>query len=212
LTPPTATEGQAFNNVVVFHFSDANAAAQATDFTASVQTGDGTTLTSSANPVAVQVVANAQGGFDVQLSYTYAEALSNATFAVSVQDQNGAATSASTSSYSVADATLTAGALTPPTATEGQAFSNVVVFHFTDANPTAPVSDFTATVQTGDGTTLTSSANPQNVQVVANAQGGFDVLLSYTYTSKLNHAVFAVSIQDQDGASTSASTTFDVGH
>jgi len=43
---------------------------------------------------------------------------------------------------------LTAGALTPPVAVEGQAFSNVTVFHFTDANSLAVASDFTATVNT----------------------------------------------------------------
>src|SRR2546427_382135 len=38
--------------------------------------------------------------------------------------------------------TLTAGAFTPPVATEGQAFSNVTVFHFTDADPNGTASDY----------------------------------------------------------------------
>ena len=48
------------------------------------------------------------GGFDVQLSYTYAEELTSQTFSVSVTDHNATA-GASTSTFSVADAALTAG-------------------------------------------------------------------------------------------------------
>src|SRR5204863_8912988 len=108
------------------------------------------------NPSNVQIVASGDG-FDVLLSYTYAEELTNATFSVSVID-NTATTSQSISTFSVADAALTAGTLTPPTATEGAAFSNVTVFHLPDADPAGTVSDYVATVETGDAT-MTSAAN-----------------------------------------------------
>ena len=49
-----------------------------------------------------------------------------------------------------ADAALTAGAFTPPLATEGAAVSNAVVFHFSDADPNGTASDYVATVNTGD--------------------------------------------------------------
>src|SRR6202043_131992 len=120
-TPPVATEGAAFSNTVVFHFTDADPNGTASDYVASVVTGDAT-LTSAANPSNVQIVANGGGGFDVKLSYTYAEELTNQTFSVSVTDHNATA-SATTSTFSVADAALTAGAFTPPVATEGAAFS-----------------------------------------------------------------------------------------
>jgi hypothetical protein len=71
----------------------------------------------------VQVVASAGGGFDVLLSYTYAEEFSGKSFGVSVSDTGGASTGVSASPFGVADAALTAGALTPPSATEGQALS-----------------------------------------------------------------------------------------
>ena len=103
LTPPVATEGVAFGPVSVFHFNDTNPDGTASDYTATVQTGD-TTLTSAANPSNVRIVADLGGGFDVQLSYTYAEALSNQTFGVQVTDVGGASTSASTSDFSVAGA------------------------------------------------------------------------------------------------------------
>src|SRR5204863_7984294 len=139
-------------------------------------TGDAT-LTSAVNPGNVQIVASGDG-FDVLLSYTYAEELTNVTFSVSVVD-HAATASQSISSFSVADAALTAGALTPPVATEGAAFSNVTVFHFTDADLAGTVSDYVATVETGDAT-LTSTVNPSNVAIVASGDG-FDVRLSYTY-------------------------------
>src|SRR5205807_2009684 len=129
LTPPTATEGAAFSNVPVFHFTDEIARASGRENVSTAVAGDAT-LTRSANPSNVQIVANG-GGFDVRLSYTYAEEMTGATFSVSVPD-HAATASASTSTFSVADAALTAGSLTPPTATEGAAFSNVTVFHFTD--------------------------------------------------------------------------------
>ena len=55
----------------------------------------------------------------------------------------------------VGDAALTAGAFSPPVATEGAAFSNTPVFHFTDADPAGTASDYTATVVLGDGNTRT---------------------------------------------------------
>ncbi|HXT59362.1 MAG TPA: hypothetical protein VN699_12055, partial [Pirellulales bacterium] len=205
-TPPAAVEGAAFNNLTVFHFSDANPAGKSSDYSATVNLGDGNnvTLTSAAGPNG-QIVANPGGGFDVQLSYIYAEELSGATFSVSVSDAGGSSTSASTSAFSVADAALTAGSFSPPVATEGQAFGPVTVFHFTDANPSATVADYTATVNTGNAT-LTSAANPGNVSIVANPSGGFDVQLSYAYAEELSGATFSVSVSDAGGSSTSAST------
>src|SRR5262249_38983513 len=141
------------------------------DYTATVVWGDGTTENSSANPADVAVVVNAGGGFDVVGSHTYSDELASATFSVSVLDQGGSTASASDTNFGVADAPLTAGALTPPTATEGAPVTNVGLFHFTDADPNGLATDFKATVVWGDGTTEDSSANPADVAVVANAAG-----------------------------------------
>ena len=99
----------AFGPTTVFDFTDANPGAKAADFTAVVQTGDGNTFTSKSNPSIVQVAPDGSGGFAVQLTYTYAEALSSATFSVSVSDPGGATASDSTTQFAVTDA-LTAGA------------------------------------------------------------------------------------------------------
>ena len=122
LTPPTAVEGVAFTNSTVYRFTDDNTLATASDYSAVVTLGDGNTvtLTSAAGPNG-QIVADPNGGFDVQLSYTYREELSNATFGVAVTDQGGQTTGGGTSNFSVADAALHGGSRpTPPTAGRGR--------------------------------------------------------------------------------------------
>ena len=111
LTPPSVSAGQAFQDTAVFQFSglDSNSA----DYTAVVTLGDGNTVTLNSNGVANgpgitngpsasgQIVPDSDGGFDVQLSYTYAGALSNQTFGVVVADNDGNSASASTSTFGV---------------------------------------------------------------------------------------------------------------
>jgi len=202
LTLPAATEGQAFTNVTLFHFTDADPAGIAADYTATITWGDGSisNVTSSASADG-QIVANAGGGFDVVGSHTYAKALTNTTFKVQVSDVGGATASASSSAFSVADAALTAGALTPPVAAEGQAFSSTVLFHFTDANGLAVAADYSATITWGDGSvaTVTSTATADG-QIVANSGGGFDVLGSHTYSEELTNQTFRVQVTDAGGA------------
>src|SRR5262249_33224792 len=84
------SEGQNFPEQTVFHFTDSNSSDTAGQFTAQITLGDGKTFTfTNSGPVGTapagasgQIVADAAGGFDVQLSYTYAEALNGAPFSV----------------------------------------------------------------------------------------------------------------------------------
>ena len=114
-TPPAnAVEGQSFTNLTVLHFTDDDPNGSVGDYTAVVTLGDGHQVTLTSTPSGNgQIVTNTGGGFDVQLSYTYAEELTNATFAVQVYDtvdgrtvSNPSDSSAgySTNSFSVADA------------------------------------------------------------------------------------------------------------
>jgi hypothetical protein len=204
--PPVATEGIPFANQLLFHFTDANPQAKATDYTATIAWGDGTvsTLTSAVGPNG-RIVANSRGGFDVLGSHTYAEDLSGATFAVQVADAGGAKTGASKSGFGVADAPLTAGALTPPKAVEGAPFAKLPLFHFTDANPGAKAEEFTATITWGDGTTSTvTSTESQAGQIKPGDKGGFDVLGSHTYAEELGGGTFSVQVLDLGGAKTIA--------
>src|SRR5436190_779865 len=94
--------------------------------------------------------ADGVDGFDVLLSYTYAEELTDVTFSVSLTDYV-LTTTPTTETYTLSlhDALPISTDLTPPDATEGQAFSDVVVFHFSDADPDGAAADYVATVEIG---------------------------------------------------------------
>ena len=59
--------------------------------------------------------------------------------------------------------TLIAGALTPPQATAGVAFTNVVLFQFSDSSSTPNLGSYRATITWGDGTTsiVTQRSQPR---------------------------------------------------
>ena len=205
ITVPTllVNEGQAFINVPVFHFTDANPAGTASDFTAVVTLGDGNTVTLNSSgkvsgPAAAngQIVASAGGGFDVQLSYTYADSLSNATFSVVVTDHTASASN-SRNTFSVANVapTFEAGlnaTLTPPVA---GAFSRTGI---QISDPGSPET-FAGTVNYGDGTL--------EALTIDQATRRFD--LSHTYASAGLFTVI-VNLNDGDGGNASDSFTVDV--
>ena len=196
-TPPVVTESAAFSGTVL-NFSDADPNGTLSDYTATVVLGDGNTVILTNNFSADgQIVPHVGGTFDVRVTHTYLEEVTGQAFSVSVTDHN-ATTARSLDTFSVADAALASNPsnLTPPAATEGVAFSNVVVFHFTDADPSGTATDYVATVNTGNAT-LTSTLNPDNVTIVAN-NGGFDVQLSYAYSEEMTNATFGVSVADHN--------------
>ena len=161
LTPPTATEGAAFSNVLVFHFTDADPERHGQrlhgrghpgrrqhrhpDQHARHQRPD----RGQRRRLRRAVVLHLRRGADQP-------DLQRAGHATTRRDEPAPAPAR----FSVADAALTAGTLTPPAATEGAAFSNVAVFHFTDADPAGTASDYTAMVDLGDGNTVTLTSTP----------------------------------------------------
>lgn len=209
LTPPAATMGVSTGKVVLFHFTDANPGSTAGEYTATVVWGDGSSNTSADGSGTVSVVASAAGGFDVIGSHTYLAELTNRTFIVSVSDAAGATTSASDTAFHVADAPLTAGALTPPVNPAlGTPISHQVLFHFTDADPNGKAGDYMVTVSWGDGSVETNLANPASVQVVASGDG-FDVIGFHTYTAGAAGLTFQVWVADH-AAPVGGTATVDV--
>lgn len=102
---------------------------------------------------------------------------------------------------------VTIAPLSPPTATEGISTGTVVVAHFTDANPTPNITDFTATIHWGDGSTGTATSS--NDGIVASGDG-FDVQGSHTYSEEFTNHTFTVDVADLLGSVTQSNTNFNV--
>jgi hypothetical protein len=190
ITDPGATEGVGFSGFTVATFTDANSAASATGFTATVTWGDGT------SGAATVVATGTPGTFAVLASHSYAEE-GTRTLSVQVLDAGGASVSG-TRAVAVADAPLGGLSLNDPGATEGAGFSGFTVATFTDANSAAPAKDFTATVTWGDGTTGAASV------VATGTPGTFAVLAGHTYKEETTGpTTLSVLVRDKGGASVS---------
>ena len=129
------------------------------------------------------------------LPHSYAEEGTYGT-SVTIIDAGGSTASA-TSTATIADAALSAAG-TAITGTEGAVIPATTVASFTDANPNAPASDFTATITWGDGVSSPGI-------VTANPSGGFNVAGSHTYADEGNYAL-SVAIADKGGSMTTATS------
>src|SRR5260221_14631462 len=88
----------------------------------------------------------------------------------------------------IADAALSASA-NNISATEGASTGTLTVAHFTDADPAGTLTDYTATITWGDGTTSAGT-------IVTNAGGGFDVQGSHTYAEEGTFNAMNVTVND----------------
>jgi hypothetical protein len=183
-----ATEGAAFSGVVAT-FTDPDPSASAGMYTATITWGDGHTSTGT-------IAATAgKGTFTVSGSNTYATAGS---FPVSVQiNDQGGSTVTATSTATVQDAALAATGLNV-NATQNVAFSGAVAT-FTDADPGAKPSLYTATITWGDGHTSTGT-------ITGNAASGFTVSGGNTYASSGTFTA-SVHIVDAGGSTVDASSS-----
>ena len=201
------TEGQATTSQVLYTFLDnGNSLAGAGDFTATITWGDGSTstVTSTADSDG-QIVPDPVSGFDVMGSHSYAEILSG-TFSVAVTDTvTGATITSADGAVAMAPATLTAESLTPPT--ELAVNPSQVLFQFSTSNPYAEPGDFTATIHWGDGRSTTSSTSGSGVQVLADSNGGFDVMGAHTYAGSTS-GTFEVDVVETGGSSVGREASF----
>src|SRR5207237_485240 len=204
---------------VVASFTDADPNGTATDYTTSINWGDGSGLDTSAT-VAYNSTTKV---FEVTGAHTYAEEGSNAVTIV-ISDHGASDTAHSTAN--VADAGLTASPKTV-TPTEGAPFTNVadaalvaslkalsgtegtavppstVVAHFADADPHGTATDYSATVDWKDGSTSAGV-------IVASSAGGFDVQAGHTYEEEGSYPIH-VSIADLGGSTVGADGSVSVG-
>jgi hypothetical protein len=192
-TTVNSVEGAPFAGVVAT-FTDPDTTATASEYSATINWGDGTA------PTAGAISGPTGGPFNVTGTHTYIEEGTYAITIVITDVDNPTNTATATSIATVADAPLTA---TCTNKVSGQMFSGVVA-SFTDANPFATVADFTAAINWGDLTLPTPGT------VTANATGGFDVSGAHTYTSTGTFTV-TTTINDVGGSSATTSCTVLIG-
>jgi uncharacterized repeat protein (TIGR01451 family) len=191
-TTISATEGASFSGTVAT-FTDPDSTATASEYSAAIDWGDGSATT-------VGTISGSAGSFTVSGAHTFAE---EGTYPVKVtitDVDNASNTATANSTANVADAPLHAGALTVPSSTPLGSPTNVS-FGFTDDNSAAPLSDFTATIDWGDG-----SSSPGTV---GGSGGSYTASGSHTYAAAGPYTI-TVTVVDDGGSMTSASASTSV--
>ena len=183
-TAIAASEGATFTSTVAT-LSDSNAATTASDLTATINWGDGSSSTGT--------VLGSAGSFSVTATHVYGdEGTFNATVVV-VDDAAGAVASTVTSVATVADSdTLTPGPITF-TPTEGQSFNGTVAT-FSSTDTAGQASDFVATINWGDGTTTAGT--------IAGSNGAYTVSGNHAYAADGTQSVTVSIADDAPGTAT----------
>ena len=186
----TATEGGLINGAAVAFFTDANPGAVAGDFAATITWGDGT-------PTTVGTIVAQNGGFAVDGAHSYADEGSY-TIGVTITDDGGSTASA-TSTATVADADVLTGQGANLQTDANQALTDVVLATFTDTYTSNGASDFTATINWGDGTSTAGT--------VAGGNGKLTVSGTHTYTTAGQDTVTVTLSDDAPGTATATATS-----
>ena len=180
-TSSSATEGGSFTATVAT-FTDADPAGTAAEYAATIDWGDG-----SSGP---GTIAGSAAGFSVTATHTYAE---EGTFAITVTitDIDNASSSATAhSTVVVTDAALAASAAC--TATSLRSYNGPTATFVDAAGPFGTASDFTATINWGDGTSGSGT--------VSSAGGGhYAVGGSHTFPS-VGQFTLTTTIKDVGGS------------
>jgi hypothetical protein len=152
------------SNATIATFTDSDAADLASDFTATIDWGDGT--------VTAAAITGSNGSFAVGGSHTYASD-GNFTLATSVTRSTDSASIHNSGSVTVGDDDVLTAQGTSLSGDPGTPLTNVTVATFTDSDGAAVASNFVATVDWGDGTQTTGT--------VAGSNGSFAITDSHTY-------------------------------
>jgi hypothetical protein len=184
----SATEATAFSGAVAT-FTDTSAG-DASDFTAAIDWGDGTTTAGT--------VSGAQGGpFTVSGSHTYAD---EGTFTPQVtlaDDAPGTASATATSQATVGEGDVLTPAGQTITPVESVSFTGNVAT-FSDSNGANTVSDFAATIDWGDGTTSAGT--------LTGSGGSFTISGSHTYADEGSFTVTSIVTDDAPGTASATAT------
>ena len=207
-----AFEGNCVTNVVLGAFIDSYSSTVSADFSLTdvnwggILAGTPPKLSVISDP---SYVGSGSGWKVVADTVTYAE---KGTYPVSlnVADVAGGTITLSQTSFNVADAPLSDTTLARTINTiEGQANTNVVLMTFTDANPFAPVGDFSATNFNWVGTlagTLPTISLVRDTSYVGSGSGWKVVADTVTFGHAGSYSV-ALTAKDVDGSTISTNKT-----
>jgi hypothetical protein len=181
----SATEHNAVpNNTTVATFNDSTPGDIASDFTATIDWGDGTTSTGT--------VVGPGPSFSVQGGHTYAdEGNDQASVTLTRISDQAKSTVSGTVAVAEHDSLTPGGVQFFPML--GVAYNNVVAT-FSDSDPATPATDFVATIDWGDGTTTPGTVSGSN--------GSFSVSGSHTYNASGQKAVSVSIADDTPGTAT----------
>ena len=181
----SGTEGAALaGTTTVATFTDADPNGTLGGYTATINWGDGHTSSG--------IIVTTANGFAVEAGHTYAEQGSY-TPIVTINDGGGSTTTMVTDSATIADAALTATAVSI-SGTEGAALAGTTtVATFTDADPNGTLGGYTATINWGDGHTSSG--------IIVTTANGFAVEAGHTYAEQGSYAPI-VTINDGGGSTT----------
>jgi len=163
----SSQDNVALNNVVVATFTDTSSAS-ATQFSATINWGDGS---SSAGSVA----ANASGGFNVVGSHTYV-ADGTAVTSITVLDNLFGSSASGSGEVVTTDMPLTASPPSAPIqAVAGQSLTATVATFTNTSGLAEPATNYAATIDWGDGTAATAGT------IELQSGNTFSVIGSHTY-------------------------------
>jgi len=191
-TTVSATEGASFSGEVAT-FTDPDAAATASEYSATIDWGDGSATTAG-------TIGGSAGSFSVSGTHTYAEEGPYSVTVTITDVDNAGNTATANSTATVADAALHAGTFTVPPSTSLGNPTNVS-FSFSDDNIGAPASDFTATIDWGDASNSTG--------VIGGSGGSYTAGGSHTYTAAGPYTI-TVTVVDDGGSTTGATAATSV--
>jgi hypothetical protein len=194
----TGVEGSSVSGVVA-KLTDANPYGSPADFIATITWGDGS---ASSTGVVHQISFT---HYTVTGSHIYAEEGGPYPVSVTIKDVGGSTTSTSTSA-TISDASISATGTTF-SGVEGTALTGVTVANITDANTFGSAGDLSATIDWGDGTGTSTGT-------VSGSGGHYIVTGNHTYASAVPGGTFtvSVSITDDGGSTTSASSTANIAY
>jgi uncharacterized repeat protein (TIGR01451 family) len=182
-----ATEDAPVSGVLAT-FTDPIPSLAPSDFTATIDWGDGTSLGQG-------TIGQANGPFTVSGTHTYGDEASSVSVVVTVTHTATGRSGSATMTLPVAEGDALTGSAVSIAATAGTPFSGKVA-SFSDTNVNADPSDFSATIDWGDGSAPTAGT------IAAGAPGSMDVAGTHTYSAAGSFTVTVTIADDPPGTAT----------